>query len=119
MSSAMPSTIAPHYIGINEGRRGRGNSLSRGLAAVVGGLGGRLGGLVDGALLLADNLDAALLSGDDTEGLSTSSTLSISDLSHRAHTRVHRRSVDRGLALPHRTLLLTKPAYCYYIRVSH
>ena len=84
----MPSTIAPHYIGINEGRRGRGNSLSRGLAAVVGGLGGRLGGLVDGALLLADNLDAALLSGDDTDGLPTIIHMLIPQLSCRAHACV-------------------------------
>ena len=36
---------------------------------MVGGLGGGLGGLVDGALLLADDLDAALLSRQDADGL--------------------------------------------------
>ena len=48
------------------------NSLSRGLAAVVGGRGDGLGGLLDSALLLAEDLDAALLSRDNTDSLRSS-----------------------------------------------
>lgn len=42
---------------------------ARGLAAAVGGGVGGLGGLLDVTGLLADDLDATLLVGDNTDGL--------------------------------------------------
>lgn len=38
---------------------------------MVGDLGSGLGGLLNGTLLLAEDLDAALLSGDNTDSLSS------------------------------------------------
>lgn len=46
------------------------NSLASGLVATVGDLGGALSGLVGVLLVLADDLDTALLVGDNTDRLS-------------------------------------------------